>query len=82
MNRNGSTSSSSSDSQATFLLPTTNHWLTIVVLPKPAEAEIRVRREPCESPLFKRLIKSDRDIAPGGGGGMKSFDVKMEMGTV
>jgi hypothetical protein len=66
--RAGSLSPSSRDSQVTGRPQLATHSLTIVVLPKPAGAEMRVSL-PCR-PSFSRSSRRGRGIILGRGGGI------------
>src|SRR4030042_1358736 len=75
--RVGSLSPSSSDSQATGRSQPATHSLTSVVLPKPAEAEMRVSLRPEERPSFSRSIRRGRRTILDRGGGIYSFVAKI-----
>ena len=70
----------SSDNQATGRLQHATHSLTSVVLPKPAEAEMRVSLRPEERPSVSRSIRRGRRTILARGGGMKSLVAKIDMG--
>ena len=47
------------------------HWLSSVVLPKPADAEMRVSFD--SNPAFNFLIRCGRGISLGKGEGLNNF---------
>jgi hypothetical protein len=88
MKHTGSLSPSSNDNHAALtpsFLPSGEgaevrieiQLLISVVLPKPAEAEMRVSLQPIAKPLFSRSIKRERLTTPGRGWGTYTFVAKI-----
>ncbi len=76
----GSLSPSSSDSQATGRPQPAAHAPARVVLPKPAEAEMRVSLRSAARPSVRRSISRWRGTYFGRGGGRYSLVARMDVG--